>query len=61
MLTLGGYYYVVLLAALASLLLARNLQRSRWGRALVAVRESELELFDGESDETVAAATRWQR
>jgi len=39
---LAGYYYVVLLAALASLLLARNLQRSRWGRALVAVRESEV-------------------
>ena len=29
--------------------------------SVVAVRESELELFDGESDETVAAATRWQR
>ena len=29
--------------------------------SIVAVRESELELFDGESDETVAAATRWQR
>ena len=41
-LTLGGYYYVVLLAALASLLLARNLERSRWGRALVAVRESDI-------------------
>ena len=41
-LTLGGYYYVVLLAALVSLLLARNLQRSRWGRALVAVRESDV-------------------
>jgi hypothetical protein len=27
----------------------------------VVLRESELELFDGESDETVAAATRWQR
>src|SRR6185503_11964029 len=39
---LGGYYHVVLLAALLSLLLARNLQRSRWGRALVAVRESEV-------------------
>jgi len=42
MLTLGGYYYVVLAAVLASLLVARNLQRSRWGRALVAVRESEV-------------------
>jgi ABC-type branched-subunit amino acid transport system ATPase component/ABC-type branched-subunit amino acid transport system permease subunit len=41
-LTLAGYYYVVLVAALASLLLARNLQRSRWGRALVAVRESDI-------------------
>jgi ABC-type branched-subunit amino acid transport system ATPase component/ABC-type branched-subunit amino acid transport system permease subunit len=39
---LGGYYYVVLAAALLSLWLARNLQRSRWGRALVAVRESEV-------------------
>ena len=29
--------------------------------SVIAVRESELELFDGESDETVAAATRWQR
>jgi glutamine synthetase len=29
--------------------------------SVVALRESELELFDGESDETVAAATRWQR
>ena len=29
--------------------------------SIVALRESELELFDGESDETVAAATRWQR
>jgi ABC-type branched-subunit amino acid transport system permease subunit len=39
---LGGYYYVVLAATLASLLAARNLGRSRWGRALVAVRESDV-------------------
>jgi branched-chain amino acid transport system ATP-binding protein/branched-chain amino acid transport system permease protein len=41
-LTLPFYYYIVGLAVLASLLLARNLQRSPWGRALVAVRESEV-------------------
>ncbi len=41
-LTLPRYYYVVLLTVLASLALARNLQRSAWGRALVAVRESEI-------------------
>jgi glutamine synthetase len=29
--------------------------------SIVALRESELELFDGVSDEDVAAATRWQR
>jgi glutamine synthetase len=29
--------------------------------SIVAVRESELELFEGVSDEDVAAATRWQR
>jgi hypothetical protein len=29
--------------------------------SVVALRESELELFDGQSDEAVAAATRWQR
>ena len=29
--------------------------------SVVALRESELELFDGQSDETVAAVTRWQR
>ncbi len=40
-LTLSLYFYVVLAAALASLALARNLERSPWGRALVAVRESE--------------------
>ena len=41
-LTLPQYYYVVGAAVAASLLLARNLARSPWGRALVAVRESEL-------------------
>jgi ABC-type branched-subunit amino acid transport system ATPase component/ABC-type branched-subunit amino acid transport system permease subunit len=41
-LTLPRYYYVVLVAVLASLVLARNLERSAWGRALVAVRESEI-------------------
>ena len=41
-LTLSRYYYVVLLAVLVSLALARNLERSPWGRALVAVRESEI-------------------
>jgi glutamine synthetase len=29
--------------------------------SIVAIRESELELFDGVSDEEIAAATRWQR
>ena len=41
-LTLPLYYYVVALAVVVSLLLARNLQRSSWGRALVAVRDSEI-------------------
>jgi branched-chain amino acid transport system ATP-binding protein len=41
-LTLPRYYYVVLLAVLVSLVVARNLERSPWGRALVAVRESEI-------------------
>ncbi len=41
-LTLPRYYYVVGLAVLASLTLARNLARSPWGRALVGVRDSEL-------------------
>jgi branched-chain amino acid transport system ATP-binding protein len=41
-LTLGRYYFVVGLAVLASLALARNLGRSPWGRALIAVRDSEL-------------------
>jgi ABC-type branched-subunit amino acid transport system ATPase component/ABC-type branched-subunit amino acid transport system permease subunit len=40
-LTLPRYYYLVLLAVVASLLLARNLDRSPWGRALRAVRDSE--------------------
>src|SRR5262249_53728043 len=35
-------YYVVLGAVLASLRLASNLSASPWGRALVAVRESEI-------------------
>jgi ABC-type branched-subunit amino acid transport system ATPase component len=41
-LTLPLYFYVVLAAVLVSLALARNLPRSAWGRALVAVRESEI-------------------
>ena len=41
-LTLPLYYYVVALAVVMSLLLARNLERSPWGRALVAVRDSEI-------------------
>ena len=41
-LTLPRYYYVVLLAVVASLALARNLERSAWGRALQAVRESDI-------------------
>ena len=41
-LTLGGYYHVVLLAVVASLLIARAFHRSRWGRATVAVRDSEI-------------------
>ncbi len=41
-LTLPRYYYVVGLAVLASLALARNLDRSPWGRALRAVRDGEL-------------------
>ena len=32
---------------------------SRWSGAIRAVRESELELFDGASPEEVAAASRW--
>src|SRR5574341_1890007 len=38
-LTLPLYYYVVAAAVAASLWLARNLERSAWGRAFVAVRE----------------------
>jgi len=41
-LTLPLYYYVVALTVVVSLLLARNLERSAWGRALVAVRDSEI-------------------
>src|SRR5262245_23273818 len=41
-LTVPLYYYVVALAVVVSLLLARNLERSAWGRALVAVRDSEI-------------------
>jgi ABC-type branched-subunit amino acid transport system ATPase component/ABC-type branched-subunit amino acid transport system permease subunit len=41
-LTLPRYYYVVGLAVLASLALARNLGRSPWGRALRAVRDSDI-------------------
>jgi len=41
-LALPQYYYVVGAAAAVSLLLARNLARSAWGRALAAVRESEV-------------------
>lgn len=39
---LGQYYYVVALAVVASLWIARSFQRSRWGRAVVAVRDSEI-------------------
>ncbi len=41
-LTLAQYYYVAWAGVAAALLLARNLGRSPWGRALVAVRESEV-------------------
>ncbi|MBI3635756.1 MAG: branched-chain amino acid ABC transporter permease, partial [Candidatus Rokubacteria bacterium] len=41
-LTLPRYYYVVLAAVVVSLVVARNLQRSAWGRALIAVRESDV-------------------
>jgi branched-chain amino acid transport system ATP-binding protein len=41
-LSLPRYYYVVGLAALASLALAKNLGRSPWGRALRAVRDDEI-------------------
>jgi ABC-type branched-subunit amino acid transport system ATPase component/ABC-type branched-subunit amino acid transport system permease subunit len=41
-LTLGQYYYVVAACTAAALFLARNLGRSPWGRALVAVRDSEV-------------------
>jgi ABC-type branched-subunit amino acid transport system ATPase component/ABC-type branched-subunit amino acid transport system permease subunit len=41
-LALGRYYWIVALAAALALLLTRNLRRSAWGRALVAVKDSEL-------------------
>src|SRR5262245_25478979 len=39
---LGQYYYVVLAAVGGSLWIARSFGRSRWGRATVAVRDSEI-------------------
>jgi ABC-type branched-subunit amino acid transport system ATPase component/ABC-type branched-subunit amino acid transport system permease subunit len=41
-LTLGGYYWLVAAAAALALGLSRNLARSAWGRALVAVKNSDL-------------------
>jgi len=41
-LTLPRYYEVVVVAVVLSVALARNLHRSPWGRAIVAVRESEI-------------------
>ena len=41
-LALNRYYWIVALAAALSLWLTRNLARSAWGRALVAVKGSEL-------------------
>src|SRR4029078_13324822 len=41
-LRLGRYYYVVALAAAVGLALSANLMRSRWGRAFLAVKGSEL-------------------
>ncbi|HTO12205.1 MAG TPA: branched-chain amino acid ABC transporter ATP-binding protein/permease [Candidatus Binatia bacterium] len=41
-LALSRYYWLVAAAAALALLLTRNLARSAWGRALVAVRDSEL-------------------
>jgi len=40
--TLAGVYYTAVVFLLASLWLAWNLSRSRWGRALTAVRDSEV-------------------
>ena len=61
-LTLPRYYYVVLLAVLASLALARNLERSPWGRALVAVRESEIAPNrSGQSVRLRTGVSRWGR
>jgi ABC-type branched-subunit amino acid transport system ATPase component/ABC-type branched-subunit amino acid transport system permease subunit len=41
-LALGRYYWVVAVAAALALALTRNLARSAWGRAFVAVKSSEL-------------------
>jgi ABC-type branched-subunit amino acid transport system ATPase component/ABC-type branched-subunit amino acid transport system permease subunit len=41
-LALGRYYWLVAAAAALTLVLTRNLARSAWGRALVAVKNSEL-------------------
>ena len=41
-LALRGYYFVVALAAAAALAMTGNLMRSAWGRALLAVKGSEL-------------------
>jgi branched-chain amino acid transport system ATP-binding protein/branched-chain amino acid transport system permease protein len=41
-LSLGRYYWLVALAAALALVLTRNLKASAWGRALVAVKSSEL-------------------
>ena len=41
-LTLPRYHYVVLAAVVLSLVLARHVKASAWGRAIVAVRESEV-------------------
>ena len=41
-LSLPAYYSVVMVAAMLALGATRNLVRSRWGRALIAVRNSEI-------------------
>src|SRR5437773_924657 len=41
-LTLARYYFVVALAAAVALWVMRSLMRSAWGRAFVAVKDSEL-------------------
>ncbi len=48
-------------AAFAGDAVLREAFGDRLSASIDAVRESELELFDGVSDEDVAAATRWQR